>query len=185
MTYTERLISIISSESFKADVKILMTKLIEAKQHQRTIYIFGNGGSGSTASHWANDFTKGMSYGNVPDNRFKMICLNDNMPIISAISNDADYSEIFVEQLKNFLTPTDIVIGISGSGNSMNVVKAFEYANQVGAETIAIVGFDGGKLRNVAQWPLHIMINDMGVFEDVSLIIDHIIFDAYKQGVFK
>ena len=95
----------------------------------------GNGGSGASASHAAGDFLKGASYG--LDKRFKMICLNDNLPSMMAIANDIGWESIFVEPLKNFLSPDDLVIGISGSGNSKNVVNALEYANAQGATTVA------------------------------------------------
>ena len=99
------------------------------------IYTMGNGGSGASASHAAGDFLKGASYG--LDKRFKMICLNDNLPSMMAIANDIGWESIFIEPLKNFLQPHDLVIGISGSGNSKNVVAAMEYANEKGATTVA------------------------------------------------
>jgi len=163
----------------------LILELIKARNEKRQIFVMGNGGSGSTASHWANDFNKGMNYANHQnDTRFKMICLNDNIPTMLAIANDASYDDIFVEQLKNFLQPGDLVLGISGSGNSKNVIKAMQYANENNAITYAIVGFNGGKLKETAKKSFHLETNNMGIFEDLSLIIDHIIFDCYKHITF-
>ncbi|MCX8043031.1 MAG: SIS domain-containing protein [Desulfobacterota bacterium] len=144
-----------------------------------TIFVFGNGGSGNTASHFCGDFIKGVSCG--LQKRFKMICLNDNTSALMAIANDISYEDIFVEQLKNFLQPRDMVIGISCSGNSINVLKALAYANSIGAKTVAMCGFDGGKAQKIAQLSLHANINDMEVSEDIHLIIMHCV----KQIVIK
>ena len=104
--------------------------LLQARDEGRTIFIMGNGGSASTASHFCCDFNKGMSY--QQDKKFKLICLNDNVATMLAYANDVDYGNVFVEQLKNFFNPGDVVIGISGSGNSKNVLQAIEYANLTG-----------------------------------------------------
>ena len=170
-----------------AEILFLINKLNEARLNHKQIFIMGNGGSGSTASHWMNDFNKGMNmdlsiYNGKP--RFKMICLNDNIPTMLALANDSSYDQIFVEQLKNFMAPGDLVIGISGSGNSGNVWQAIEWANHHGGDTFAIIGFDGGQIKNTAKNFIHIETNNMGMFEDISLIIDHIAFDCYKNGNF-
>ncbi len=136
-------------------------------------YTFGNGGSGASASHAAGDFLKGASYG--LDQRFKMICLNDNLPSMMAIANDIGWDDIFVEPLKNFLTEKDLVIGISGSGNSKNVVKAIEYANAKNATTVALTGFNGGKIRQIATLPVHAPVMDMEVTEDIHMVIFNIV----------
>lgn len=125
------------------------------------IYTMGNGGSGASASHAAGDFLKGASYG--LDKRFKMICLNDNLPSMMAIANDIGWESIFVEPLKNFIQPHDLVIGISGSGNSKNVVTALEYANEKGATTVALSGFKGGKIAQIATINVHAPVMDMEV----------------------
>lgn len=114
--------------------------LLAAYEGEKHIFVFGNGGSGVTASHFACDINKGVSSG---PKRFKVMCLNDNIPIILAYANDMSYEDIFVEQLRNYLKPLDCVIGISGSGNSRNVLKAIEYANTAGAKTFGITGYDG------------------------------------------
>ena len=137
------------------------------------IYTMGNGGSGASASHAAGDFLKGASYG--LDKRFKMICLNDNLPSMMAIANDIGWESIFVEPLKNFLSPDDLVIGISGSGNSENVVNALEYANAQGATTVAMSGFKGGKISEIATINVHAPVMDMEVTEDVHMVIFNIV----------
>ena len=137
------------------------------------IYTMGNGGSGASASHAAGDFLKGASYG--LDKRFKMICLNDNLPSMMAIANDIGWESIFVEPLKNFLSEDDLVIGISGSGNSKNVVNALEYANANGATTVAMSGFKGGKISEIATINIHAPVMDMEVTEDVHMVIFNIV----------
>lgn len=137
------------------------------------IYTMGNGGSGASASHAAGDFLKGASYG--LDKRFKMICLNDNLPSMMAIANDIGWESIFVEPLKNFLGEDDLVIGISGSGNSKNVVNALEYANALGATTVAMSGFKGGKISQIASINVHAPVMDMEVTEDVHMVIFNIV----------
>ena len=137
------------------------------------IYTMGNGGSGASASHAAGDFLKGASYG--LDKRFKMICLNDNLPSMMAIANDIGWESIFVEPLKNFLSEDDRVIGISGSGNSTNVVNALECANANGATTVAMSGFKGGKISQIASINVHAPVMDMEVTEDVHMVIFNIV----------
>lgn len=159
--------------------------LLQTYHNDANIFIFGNGGSGANASHICGDFVKGVSYG--LDKRFKVICLNDNNSAMMAIANDISYEDIFVEQLKNFVKKGDLVIGISGSGNSMNVVKALEYAKGSGAATVAFCGFNGGRIKKVADLSIHAQIDNMEVVEDVHLIIGHcvknIIIQELKDGV--
>lgn len=151
----------------RADVAKLADLILKTHQKGGTIFAFGNGGSGATASHFCGDILKGLPY------RFKAICLNDNLPALMAIANDDSYENIFVEQLKNFLKKNDLVIGISGSGNSINIVKALKYANRFGAKTVALSGFTGGKIKKLAHLTIHVKVNHMGVSEDVHLMIIH------------
>jgi D-sedoheptulose 7-phosphate isomerase len=151
----------------------LVRLLLNARELGNTVFIFGNGGSGATASHVTGDFLKGVSYG--LDKRFKVQCLNDNVPGMMAISNDLTYDEIFLEQLKVFLRKDDVVIGISGSGNSSNVVKALEYARDQGAHTVAFCGYKGGKVKDIASIVVHAPIQDMEVTEDIHIVIFHAI----------
>jgi len=147
--------------------------MLTAYDQNQQIFICGNGGSGSTASHFACDINKGVSLG--LEKRFKVICLNDNLPIILAYANDKSHDDIFTEQLKNFLAPKDLVIGISGSGNSRNVIKALQYSNENRANSIALTGFDGGKLAGIAKTSLVVPIDDMQKVEDIHLILSHMI----------
>ena len=155
------------------EISALAEAFYETYQKGGTIYTMGNGGSGASASHAAGDFLKGASYG--LDKRFRMICLNDNLPSMMAIANDIGWDDIFVEPLKNFLKPEDLVIGISGSGNSKNVVKALEYANSKGATTVAMSGFKGGKIKEIATLSVHAPVMDMEVTEDVHMVIFNIV----------
>ncbi|OGJ60228.1 phosphoheptose isomerase [Candidatus Peribacteria bacterium RIFCSPHIGHO2_01_FULL_51_9] len=149
--------------------------LMETYEAQGSIYIFGNGGSGATASHACGDFVKGISYG--LKKKFRMLCLNDNLPTLSAVANDISYDDIFVEPLSNFLGKNDLVIGLSGSGNSTNVVKALAYAKERGARTVALCGYTGGKIKNIATLCVHVPVKDMEITEDAHMIVLH----AVKQ----
>lgn len=157
-----------------------VNELMDAYERDAHIFICGNGGSGSTASHFACDINKGVSFGK--DKRFKVISLNDNIPIILAYANDVSYDDVFVEQLKNFLSPGDLFIGISGSGNSANVIKAIHYANAKGGRTFALCGFDGGELKRVSQKSLLVGCMDMQKVEDVHMIIIHCVMQ-YLCGI--
>ncbi len=146
--------------------------LSQARREGRTVFVFGNGGSGATASHLACDLNKGASYGKT--GRFRVICLNDNVPTLMAYANDVGYDDVFVEPLKNFLGPRDVVIGISGSGNSENVIRAIDYANQVGATSVGLCGYSGGRLKEKARMSVHVAVDDMQMAEDVHLVLGHI-----------
>jgi len=155
--------------------------LLNAYSQDRHIFVMGNGGSGSTASHFVCDINKGSCSG--LEKRFKMICLNDNIPSILAYANDQSYEDIFVEQLKNFLKEGDVVIGISGSGNSRNVLKAIEYARVKGAITIGLCGYDGGELSRIVDIPLVVEINDMQKSEDIHMIVIHMLMQSLSWAV--
>ncbi len=154
-------------------IDALIEAFYQTYQNEGNIYIFGNGGSGASASHAAGDFLKGASYG--LDKRFKMICLNDNLPSMMAIANDIGWDDIFVEPLKNFIKPNDLVIGISGSGNSQNVVKALEFAKEKGVKTVALSGFKGGKISQLADVSVNAPVMDMEVTEDIHMVIFNIV----------
>lgn len=148
----------------------------DAQSVGRHIFTCGNGGSASTASHFVCDVVKGASYGR--DKRFKIMALTDSLATLTAYSNDVSYEQVFVEQLKNFATAGDVLLAISGSGNSPNVLRAVEYAKTVGCKTIALSGRDGGKLGALADLNIQVPIHHMGRIEDVHLIACHMI--AYK-----
>ena len=153
--------------------------IFEALENEKQIFTMGNGGSGTTASHLVCDLNKGVSYKQIK--KFKAICLNDNIPTLLAYANDVSYSDIFCEQLKNFMHGGDLVVGFSGSGNSENVLRAIEYANTNGGITIGFSGFDGGKLLKTAQYSLLANVNDMQKSEDIHLILCHLIMQTMNN----
>ena len=145
--------------------------LSEARTGGRTIFVCGNGGSASTASHFACDMVKGASYNRA--SRFRIMALTDSLPTLTAYSNDVSYDCVFGEQLKNFAQPGDVVMAISGSGNSPNVLRAMEYANELGCKTIALTGRDGGKLGPMAKLNIQVPVPHMGRIEDAHMIVCH------------
>lgn len=155
----------------KEDINLLMNVLLQAKEDNKSVFVMGNGGSASTASHFCCDFNKGVSFGQ--EKMFRFICLNDNIPTMMAYANDLGYEEIFVGPLRNFLQNGDLVIGISGSGNSLNVVKALDYANEKGAITIGLTGYSGGKVKQTCKYNVHIPIDDMQITEDMHMVLNH------------
>jgi D-sedoheptulose 7-phosphate isomerase len=173
--YISDLTSVLTTLPFSNIEKTIET-VIQANENNKKIFIFGNGGSAATASHFTCDINKGTLNG--LKNRFRVICLSDNIPTMLAYANDMSYEDIFIEQLKNYLEENDVVIGISGSGNSQNVLKAIEYAGKNKAVTIAFTGFNGGKLAGMVDIPIVIPVNDMQKVEDGHLILTHMIMQA-------
>jgi D-sedoheptulose 7-phosphate isomerase len=147
--------------------------LAQARDQGRHIFVCGNGGSASTASHFACDMVKGASF-NRPT-RFRIMALTDSLPTLTAYSNDVHYECVFVEQLKNFAQPGDVVMAISGSGNSPNVLRAVEYGNSIGCRTIALTGRDGGQLAPLAELNIQVANPHMGRIEDGHMIVTHMI----------
>ena len=157
-------------------INAVMTAIVEAYYAGANIYIFGNGGSASTASHFQNDFNKGLSEN--LEKKFNFVCLNDNIATVMAVANDLGYENIFEYQLKNRLKNNDLVIAISGSGNSPNVVKAIEYANSQNIKTIGVTGYDGGKLAKMVDISFNVPIHDMQITEDIHMILDHLMMSV-------
>lgn len=155
----------------KEDINEVMNVLEDARLSGKRIYTCGNGGSASTASHMKGDFNRGISQN--LDIKYDMECLSDNTPMIMAIANDFSYDDIFVVPLKNKIKPGDVLLGLSGSGNSENVVRAFTYANEIGAHTIAFTGYDGGKLKKAAKYNIHVPVDNMQITEDIHLVLNH------------
>ena len=145
----------------------------EARDEGRRIFVCGNGGSATTASHFASDLLKGASYGRPA--RFRILALTDSIATLTAYSNDVGYDVVFVEQMRNFAEPGDLFLGISGSGNSPNVLRAIEYANSVGCRTLALTGRDGGKLGPLAQLNIQVEVPHMGRIEEAHMIVCHMI----------
>ncbi|HYG77301.1 MAG TPA: SIS domain-containing protein [Planctomycetota bacterium] len=154
--------------------------LTAARAEGRQVFLCGNGGSAALASHLAVDLGKGCSRNR--DKRFRVISLTDNVPWMTAVSNDISYEDVFVEQLKNYAVKGDILIAISGSGNSKNVLKAVQYANQVGCETVGISGFAGGKLKELVKDHVHIKSEHMGLIEDGQQIVGHTLVYAFMDA---
>jgi D-sedoheptulose 7-phosphate isomerase len=156
-----------------AKVALAIEWFRQARDDGRHIFVCGNGGSASTASHFACDIVKGASYRQ--QKRFRIMALADSLPTITAYSNDVGYESVFVEQLRNFAEPDDVVMALSGSGNSDNVVRAIDYANSVGCRTIALSGRDGGRLAPLAQLNIHVPEPHMGRTEDAHMVVCHMI----------
>ena len=155
--------------------------LLEAQKSHKHIYICGNGGSSATASHFANDFNKGIS--EYCEDKFRFICLNDNFPTVMAIANDIGFEEVFRFQLKGVLEPGDIVIAISGSGNSKNVINAVEYAKEHGNKVIGLTGYDGGKLMKLSDVSFHVPVNSMQITEDIHMAADHLMMSVINKNI--
>lgn len=179
--YIKREIDIIQQLDLVAIEKVA-NLMLDTYHQGKQVFICGNGGSAASASHITGDFIKGASYG--LDKRWRFICLNDNITTMMAISNDISYEDIFVEPLKNFANPGDLFIGISGSGNSVNVVKAMEYAKATGLATVALCGFRGGKIRDIADVNIYTPIMDMQITEDLHMMALHMIFQYIVKQLF-
>jgi D-sedoheptulose 7-phosphate isomerase len=164
-----------------AEVHALADAIFDSYQTGRIVFICGNGGSGSNSSHLCEDLGKcTLSRQDFDDDhkrRLRVLSLTDNTPYILAWANDEGFERVFVEQLKNLATPGDLLIAISGSGNSPNVLRAVEWANRHGLKTFGCTGFSGGELRKLAQQSLHVPLEDMGIVESIHLIAFHWVID--------
>lgn len=147
--------------------------LAGARANGRTIFVCGNGGSAATASHFVSDLVKGASFQR--SSRFRIMALTDSLPTITAYSNDLDFEHIFSEQLKNFARAGDVLLMISCSGNSPNVLRAAEYANSIGCRTISLTGRDGGKLGPLTELQIRVAEPHMGRIEDSHMAVCHMI----------
>ncbi len=143
----------------------------------RFVFIIGNGGSGSTASHISEDLAKATLKDFEHQRRLKVLSLTDNTAGIMAWGNDEGYDRIFIEQLKNLASPGDVLLAISGSGNSPNILRAIEWAESHGLETVGITGFGGGKLKEMNRHNVHAGIDDMGMVESLHLLAFHWVID--------
>lgn len=171
----------------KLDIKkieLAIDLIIEAYKNDRKVFIFGNGGSASTASHMACDLGKGtlQRVYDYSEKRLKVISLTDNVALITAFGNDLSFDDIFVQQLRNLVETDDLVIALSGSGNSKNVIKAVKYARSCGAKTIGLLGFKtGGKLGEMVDCPIIVKSNQYGPIEDVQLILNHLMASWFSK----
>ncbi len=177
-TYFEKLVSTIDNVD-KNEIEACAGILLRAYKEDKQVFVCGNGGSATTASHFACDINKGVSYR--LDKKFKVVNLASDLATITAYTNDVNYDVIFVEQLKNFFHKGDIVIGISGSGNSKNVLNAIEYASANGGITIGWTGFDGGKLKEISNYSINTNIDDMQISEDMHMIFTHLMMKILSE----
>lgn len=168
-------------------VQSLADALHDCYLHGRTTFICGNGGSGSNASHFCEDLGKCTlrreDYDNDKKKRLRILSLTDNTPYILAWANDEGFERVFVEQLKNLARPEDLLIAISGSGNSPNVLRAVDWANRNGLTTFGCTGFSGGKLKALAQKNLHVPLDDMGIVESIHLTAFHWVVDDLHRRI--
>jgi D-sedoheptulose 7-phosphate isomerase len=178
--YLARLTALLGQLPLDSIQKVLVL-LTEARRQNRQVIIMGNGGSAATASHFACDLGKGTLMPGHP--RFRVIALTDNMPLFSAYANDYGYEHVFSEQLKSLVQTGDVVVGISGSGNSPNVLNAVQAARDAGAKTVGFVGYDGGKLKGMVDVHVHVPSSDMEQVEDVHLILEHLISTSLRQVI--
>jgi len=165
-----------------SEIQIFVEILLVARENGTTIFFAGNGGSAATASHFANDLAFGTNDYEKP---FKVMSITDNVPVLTALGNDYGYDEIFIRQLKVYGRKGDVLVGISASGNSQNLINAFEYATTVGIKTVALTAFDGGKMRKIANQCVHIPTGkkEYGPAEDLHMILDHLVANYLMRFV--
>jgi D-sedoheptulose 7-phosphate isomerase len=171
--YIEYLKQVLSSINVE-EVESFITTLLDARERNATVFFIGNGGSAATSSHFANDLAIGTNSYEKP---FRIISLTDNQAIITAIGNDFGYEDIFIRQLQVLGRSGDVLVAISASGNSPNLLKAFEYASAQGIKTVAITAFDGGKMKLIADEGIHVPTGqkEYGPAEDAHMVLDHLI----------
>jgi D-sedoheptulose 7-phosphate isomerase len=170
-----------------AEVQALAEVMYRTYQEGRFIFVIGNGGSGSNASHFCEDVGKGTlrreDFDDESKKRVRVLSLTDNTPYILAWGNDEGFERVFVEQLKNLASPGDLLVALSGSGNSPNVLRAVEWANANGLRTFGCTGFSGGRLRALAQQGLHVPLDDMGIVESIHLTAFHWVVDDLHRRI--
>lgn len=157
--------------------------LKKAYHQDKTVFICGNGGSASTASHWACDLGKGIIAEGKP--RFRVLSIGDNQALLTAYANDCGYDSVFAEPIRSWAKPEDVVILITASGNSPNILAAAEAARELGCITIGLIGFGGGKLASMVDYQITVSCNEYGPVEDLHLILDHIISGYLRSEITK
>jgi D-sedoheptulose 7-phosphate isomerase len=169
-SYAKKLTQALSSSAMQR-VPLLGLALRDAWQASQCIYLCGNGGSAGNAIHLANDFLYGVGakYGI----GMRIEALSANSAVLTCLANDIGYEQIYAEQLRVKANPGDILIVLSGSGNSPNIIKALEMGNSMGMKTFAVLGYSGGKCKEIAQNPIHFNIDDMQISEDLQLVVGH------------
>lgn len=162
-------------------VESFIELLYGAYKNKKMVFVIGNGGSAANASHLAQDLAKGTRSTLEQETRIKALSLTDNLPFVTALGNDDGYDTIFEQQLRTFASSGDILVCISGSGNSPNIIKAVEWANKNGLETVGITGFNGGKLKTLNKHSVHVPLNDMCTAESVHSIIFHYVIIKLQE----
>ena len=155
--------------------------LFRAYLNERQVFTIGNGGSASTASHIAADLAKNTIGPNM--RRFRITSLNDNVSVLTALSNDLGYEHVFVEQLINLIRPADMLIVVSASGNSANILRATDYAKSQSAHVVGLLGFDGGKAAGMVDLPILVPVSHYGAVEDVHLVVNHILVEYFRERI--
>lgn len=172
-SYINRLNYILSKKNNSYEIDLLANSMLSCWKNQNTIFLCGNGGSAGNAIHLANDFNYGIS--KKDGMGMKVDALPANSSVITCLANDIGYENIFSQQLKVKAKKDDILLVLSGSGNSLNILNALETGNELEMKTFAILGYDGGKAKKLAQYSIHFEIDDMQISEDLQLIVGHII----------
>lgn len=176
--YGHRLQAAVANADFKP-VEALAHAMHACWAAGNWVYLCGNGGSAGNAIHLANDLVYGVADGKGPGMRAQALPANSS--VLTCLANDLDYSEIFSFQIKTFCKPGDILIVLSGSGNSPNILKAIEAANELGVQSFGILGYSGGKAKDLLDTPIHFAIDDMQIAEDLQLIVGHMIMQWLKR----
>lgn len=178
LSYIDRLKNLLDKVDTESISKII-DLLEETQQKGGVIYVIGNGGSSATASHMANDLNVGLKRRGI--RKFNVVSLADNSPVITAISNDIGYENIFYMQLEDVVNSKDLIIAISCSGNSPNITKAVKYAKEKDVKIVGCTGFDGGELKQLSDVLFHVNApkGEYGLVEDMHMILDHIIYSYY------
>jgi D-sedoheptulose 7-phosphate isomerase len=178
-SYFDQLSSTVKQLPFDT-IEAVAEALLKAFERDHTIFIFGNGGSAALASHFACDLNKGTVNGS--EKRFKVMALTDNVPLITAWANDRSYDQIFSQQISNFIRPGDVALGISGSGNSLNVLNALRSARQAKAITIGLTGFfHGGKMKSLCDLCMVVPSDNLQIVEDLHLCTTHALFTSVRR----
>jgi D-sedoheptulose 7-phosphate isomerase len=163
------------------EVAELISCLETAYREGRQIFIIGNGGSAATASHMVCDLAKIIPPEDAVSRRFRVMSLTDNVPWITALANDIGYECIFSEQLKNLMQPGDLVIAITGSGNSPNIIEGIKVSKSLGAHVVGILGFDGGKAKDMVDASVIVRSRHYGYVEDIHMVLDHLVTAYFKS----
>ena len=178
--YAESLQEVLAAADW-TNVLELSNVLFLAREKRKKVFICGNGGSAANADHVANDFIYAMAKSTGAGINAVSLCANS--AVLSCLANDVGYEEVFSEQLAVSAKPGDVLIVLSGSGNSSNVVRALEMAKQLSVTTASVVGFDGGKCKKLADLPIHFAVNDMQISEDLQLVVGHMIMKWMQRKI--